>query len=359
MPTRYSQALQADQALCGLAIPDGNYLSTVSRCRCTCSIWAAPQRHTPRGAIFYVPKLENEEEAAYLRNMIAAEALIAERHRDYARERACDPGLREPARHLPSAKWLRRSILLPRWPPGWHDYLASAALLFKHDPTTEFRLWRPEHRHQPHPEPSDPGRPPRTDRRAQDRDVWCPLRGWQPASFEVSMVGYIRDVVTQLKRGLDGFWVAHPSFVRIGIALTEAGAEAGKTHPTSSKPWSVPWCPTWSSSSPARALDVSDIEASPRIIPTMRCSLRILRSRMSSPTTTPKRSATTSSGAPIPSGLALRQRVVVFTTMKNTAGETVFVRIMDDLATTERSRWELWHEVITGGQLEPLRADFS
>ena len=34
--------------------------------------------------------------------------------------------------------------------------------------------------------------------------------------------------------------------------------------------------------------------------------------------------------------------------MKNTAGETVFVRIMDDLATTERSRWELWHEVHHG-----------
>ena len=34
--------------------------------------------------------------------------------------------------------------------------------------------------------------------------------------------------------------------------------------------------------------------------------------------------------------------------MKNGAGETVFVRIMDDLATTERSRWELWHELHYG-----------
>ena len=29
----------------------------------------------------------------------------------------------------------------------------------------------------------------------------------------------------------------------------------------------------------------------------------------------------------------------------NQTGEDVFVRIMDDLATTERSRWELWAEV--------------
>lgn len=39
-----------------------------------------------------------------------------------------------------------------------------------------------------------------------------------PKSYEVSMIGYIRDVTTQLKRGLNGFWVSHPSFVRTGLA---------------------------------------------------------------------------------------------------------------------------------------------
>ena len=34
--------------------------------------------------------------------------------------------------------------------------------------------------------------------------------------------------------------------------------------------------------------------------------------------------------------------------MYNAAREKVFVRIMDDLATTERSRWELWAEVNHG-----------
>ena len=43
-----------------------------------------------------------------------------------------------------------------------------------------------------------------------------------PLSFELSIIGYIKDVVAQMKRGLDGFWVAHPNFVRIGIALVAA-----------------------------------------------------------------------------------------------------------------------------------------
>ncbi len=34
--------------------------------------------------------------------------------------------------------------------------------------------------------------------------------------------------------------------------------------------------------------------------------------------------------------------------MNNAKGKPVFVRIMDDLATTERSRWELWAEVNHG-----------
>jgi hypothetical protein len=34
--------------------------------------------------------------------------------------------------------------------------------------------------------------------------------------------------------------------------------------------------------------------------------------------------------------------------LTNAKGEQVFVRVMDDLATTERSRWELWAEVAHG-----------
>jgi malate synthase len=35
-------------------------------------------------------------------------------------------------------------------------------------------------------------------------------------------------------------------------------------------------------------------------------------------------------------------------TLKSRKGENVFVRVMDDLATTERSRWEVWAEIFHG-----------
>jgi allantoicase len=41
-------------------------------------------------------------------------------------------------------------------------------------------------------------------------------------SFQITIKGYIRDVITQLKRDLTGFWVAHPDFVRLGLALVES-----------------------------------------------------------------------------------------------------------------------------------------
>ena len=44
-----------------------------------------------------------------------------------------------------------------------------------------------------------------------------------PLSFELSIIGYIKDVVAQMKRGLDGFWVAHPNFVRIGLLSLRLG----------------------------------------------------------------------------------------------------------------------------------------
>ena len=38
-----------------------------------------------------------------------------------------------------------------------------------------------------------------------------------PLSFELSIIGYIKDVVAQMKRGLDGFWVAHPNLFASGL----------------------------------------------------------------------------------------------------------------------------------------------
>ena len=44
----------------------------------------------------------------------------------------------------------------------------------------------------------------------------------QSDSFQVAIKGFIKDVITQLKRDLNCFWVAHPDFVRLGLALVEA-----------------------------------------------------------------------------------------------------------------------------------------
>ena len=41
-------------------------------------------------------------------------------------------------------------------------------------------------------------------------------------SFQVCLIGYFKDVITQLKRGLNGFWFAYPKFGRIGLAIVEA-----------------------------------------------------------------------------------------------------------------------------------------
>ncbi len=41
-------------------------------------------------------------------------------------------------------------------------------------------------------------------------------------SMQVCLRGLTRDVLLQLRRGLNGFWIAHPDFVRIGMALVVA-----------------------------------------------------------------------------------------------------------------------------------------
>ena len=47
----------------------------------------------------------------------------------------------------------------------------------------------------------------------------------------VNQVGYCRDVITQRRRGLHGFWVCHPALVRIGLALVHALDVCRQGHP--------------------------------------------------------------------------------------------------------------------------------
>ena len=100
---------------------------------------------------------------------------------------------------------------------GWHDFLTSTARLFKHDPNYGI------------PVKADPNivinhikESHLILRKSLDTFGAIAIGGMygtlyedgNPKSFEVSIIGYIKDVITQMKRNLDGFWVAHPNFVQ-------------------------------------------------------------------------------------------------------------------------------------------------
>ena len=347
----------------GLAIPDGNYLLDGEPLPLHLLDFGLHLLHNatrPEALIFYVPKLENEEEAAYLRNMIAAaEALIAERHRDYAlgsvRVILVFENLRAIFRISEMAAALHPYFLGGSL--GWHDYLASAARLFKHDPN--YRI----------PVKADPNIVINHIRESHQIlvDHLAPIGALKiggmygvlyedgnPASFEVSMVGYIRDVVTQLKRGLDGFWVAHPSFVRIGIALTEAWRRSQQDASDESLKTLVrALVPNPVELEPLLAfLDAPDIEGLASDHPNYARGVLAADIEVSDVIANDDpeevRYNVFQALQYLADWLCGNGCVALPATMKNTAGETVFVRIMDDLATTERSRWELWHEVHHG-----------
>ena len=124
-----------------------------------------------------------------------------------------------------SEKSPTRSIRISLGALGWHDFLASTARLFRFDPN--YRI----------PVKADPNIVINHIKESHDILVksLAPIgavciggmygtlyENGNPASFEVSIIGYIKDVVAQLKRGLNGFWVAHPNFVRLGLALVSA-----------------------------------------------------------------------------------------------------------------------------------------
>ncbi|MCA9490326.1 MAG: hypothetical protein KC621_10390, partial [Myxococcales bacterium] len=305
-------------------------------------------------------KLENEEEAAYVRELCSAtEAVVGE----------ADPTYVAGAIRLllvfesPRAIFRIREMGAALGPYflggslGWHDFLGSTARLFREDP--RYRI----------PVKADPNIVI-TRIQASHRLLVDELRGTgamtiggmygvlfedgSPDSFAVSMVGFVRDVTTQLKRGLTGFWVAHPDFVRIGIALVRAwrrreqdpqdGAlveliEALVPDRVEQEPLlrfvlgpDVQGLeaddPLW-----ARSVLAADLETSPVIANDHPDEVRynIFQALQY-----------------LADWLCGNGCVALPATMTNARGEKVFVRIMDDLATTERSRWELWAELRHG-----------
>lgn len=347
----------------GLALPDGNHLLDgqplpLHLFDLVLHIWH--NRHRPQALVLYVPKLETEHEAAYLRALIdETEAQIQ------AHDPTYQPGhvrvilvfenpraifrIREMAAAL-GTHFLGGSL-------GWHDFLASTARLFRNDP--RYRI----------PVKADPNiviNNIRESHRILVRDLGpmgalkiggmygvLPEEG-NAASHAISLVGFIKDVTTQLRRGLDGFWIAHPDFVRIAIALVHAYRRRERDlndsafddliqalvpdadeHKALQQFLQQGDAPGLSTDDPryARGVLAADLDTSPVIANHDPEEVRynIFQALQY-----------------LADWLSGNGCVALPATLRNARGEHVFVRIMDDLATTERSRWELWAEVQHG-----------
>ncbi len=347
----------------GLALPDGNHLLfgqplPLHVFDLVMHIWH--NRRRPQALALYVPKLETEEEAGYLRALIEA----TETHAN-----ALDPSYVPGSVRVilvfenPRAIFRIREMAAALGPYflggslGWHDFLASTARLFRNDP--RYRI----------PVKADPNiviNNIRESHRILVRDLGplgalkiggmygvLPEEG-NAASQQVSLVGFIKDVTTQLRRGLDGFWIAHPDFVRIAIALVQAYRRQERD-PQDRVFWDllrdlIPDADEHAAlvgflekgDAPGLSLDdpryvrgvlAADLETSPVIANDDPEEVRynIFQALQY-----------------LADWLSGNGCVALPATLRNVRGEPVFVRIMDDLATTERSRWELWAELAHG-----------
>ena len=309
----------------------------------------------PKALAFYVPKLENEEEAAYIRLVMeTAEKKIHQLHPEYEMGSIRLMIVLE----NPRAVFRVHEMMDELYPYfagaslGWHDYLASTARLFKED--SNYRI----------PVKADPDIVIKYIKASHDllADVVGSrggikvggMYGILPAtqeitspSFQITLKGYIRDVVTQLKRDLTGFWVAHPDFVRLGLALVEAWKfhERGDSTKLRALVTSLldekyheeilgfihgPDIKGLDKSDPlyARSLIVADIRESNFIANNHPDEIRynVFQSLQY-----------------ITDWLSGNGCVALPTTIGG-----VPARVMDDLATAERSRWEVWHEIYHG-----------
>ena len=311
--------------------------------------------HNDKALSFYVPKLENEEEARYIKLMLeTAEKLIQKLHPEYKLGTIRLMIVLE----NPRAIFRVNEIMDELYPYfvgaslGWHDFLASTARLFKEDenyripvkadPNIVIKYIKASHNLLADVVGSRGGikvggmygiLPTTTDLRSE--------------SFQVTMKGYFKDVITQFKRNLNGFWVAHPDFVRIGLALVEAwkqykegdrkNLEALVHNLLDSKYHSEmldfifgPDIEGLNINDPlyARSLIVADIKESNYIANNHPEEIRynVFQSLQY-----------------ITDWLSGNGCVALPASIDGIA-----VRVMDDLATAERSRWEVWHEINHG-----------
>jgi malate synthase len=173
-------------------------------------------------------------------------------------------------------------------------------------------------------------------------------------SFEVSMVGYIKDVITQMKRNLDGFWVAHPNFVRIGLALVEAYRRyANNPADSNLRDLIVALVPNPIEQEPLLGFvfgpDVEGLEEDdPLYLRGVLAADIAISDVIANHDAEEVRYNLFQMLQYVADWLCGNGCVALPAKLRNQQGEHVFVRIMDDLATTERSRWEVWAEVYHG-----------
>lgn len=315
----------------------------------------------PEALTFYIPKLENEDEAHYLAELITrAESMLSALHPAY------QPGTVRVflVFENPRAIFRIREMADALWPHflggslGWHDFLASTARLFKNDPA--YRI----------PVKADPEIVIKHIRESHQILVesLSPIgaikiggmygvlpEAGDPASLQVSLVGFIKDVTTQLKRGLDGFWVAHPDFVRIGLALVEAWRRYARSE--GSDPTLVELVralvPDPVEHEPLIAFvtgpDVPGLDPQdPRYLRAVLAAELAGQSFIANDDPEEVRYNIFQALQYLADWLCGNGCVALPATMTDVRGETIFVRVMDDLATTERSRWEVWAEIHHG-----------
>lgn len=342
----------------GLALPDGNHLVDGNPLPLHLFDFAMHLWHNrcrPEALVFYVPKLENEEEAGYLKELIErAEGKIAEVEPGYVLGTIKLFIVFENPRAIFRIREMGE-VLRPHFlggSLGWHDFLASTARLFKCDP--RYRI----------PVKADPNIVINHIRESHKIlvEALAPMgairiggmygvlyEDGNARSYEVCMVGYIRDVATQLKRGLNGFWVAHPAFVRTGLAMVEAwrrGEGAVRELVVALVPDAAEHVPLldFVFGEDVEGLDEGD----PRYLRGVLAASVGVSGVIANDDPEEVRYNIFQALQYICDWLCGNGCVALPATMKNGKGERVFVRVMDDLATTERSRWELWAEVAHG-----------
>jgi malate synthase len=309
----------------------------------------------PEALAFYVPKLETEEEARYIRIMIeTAEKMISNKHSEY---------FVGAIRLLivlenPRAVFRVNEIMDELYPYfagaslGWHDYLASTARLFKED--ANYRI----------PVKADPNIVINYIKGSHDllanvvgsrggikiggmygilpidTDLMSP-------SFQITMKGFIKDVITQLKRNLSGFWVAHPDFIRLGLALIEAWKFHQNQDSAKLKILVTSLLDKKYHAEVLNFIQGPDLVGLDISHPLYQRSLLVADI---------KESTYIANNHPEEIRYNVFQSLQYLTDWLSGNGcvalptliDSIPARVMDDLATAERSRWEVWHELYHG-----------